>query len=297
MKHGLLRGRIVALMIATALLAIGATTGTASAATGTFTNSSTISINDDAPATPYPSSINVTGFAGNVQKATVTLHGFSHTYADDVAVLLVGPSGANSILMGRVGGTSDTGIITLTFDQAASAVLNDVDTATSGTYRPSQSAATPTNPLSSPAPGGPYPVDLNTFVGKPANGTWNLFIEDQAAADFGAVLGGWSLTLNAPVNTVIAGKPKLNKKKGTAQIPVTVGDAGTLLLTGKGVKTRSLAVGGPGTTTLGVKPKGKTAHKLNDAGKAAAKVNITFTPNGGAAGVAVKKVKLKKRLG
>jgi large repetitive protein len=301
MSHGFLsRRRRLALLLMTAVLSIGATAGTASATTATFTNSTFIAIPDLSPASPYPSSINVSGFAGNVQKATATLHGFSHTYPNDLAVLLVGPSGANSILMGRVGGSSDTGIINLTFDQAALNTLNEADTAVSGTYRPSQGATTP-DPLSSPAPGGPYPVNLNALNGTPANGTWKLFIEDQDSSDEGFVQGGWSLTLNAPVNTLTAGKPKLNKKKGTAQIPVTVGDAGQVTLSGKGVKTasasKSVAVGGPGTVKLPVRPKGKTRSKLNSTGKATVKVKITFTPTGGTSSVQTKKIKLKKTLG
>jgi subtilisin-like proprotein convertase family protein len=296
------RRRRLALLVATALVSIGATAGTASAATVSFSNSSPISIPDASPASPYPSTINVSGLAGNVQKATATLRGFNHTYPDDLAVLLVGPSGANSILMGRVGGDDPTGPVNLTFDQAATSVLNDSDEAVSGTYRPSQDTTTP-DPLSAPAPSGPYPVNLNVFNGAPANGAWQLFIEDQVLGDEGSVTGGWSLTLNAPVNTLRAGKPKLNKKKGTARVPVTVGDAGQLTLGGKGVKRRStgasksVAVRGPGTVNLVVKPKGKTRGKLTSTGKAAVKVRFTFTPTGGAPNVQTKKIKLKKTLG
>jgi subtilisin-like proprotein convertase family protein len=304
MTHAFQRGRKgLALLLATALLsigAIGATAGTASAATATFSNPTAITIPDVSRASPYPSSINVTGFAGNVQKATATLRGFRHTFADDIAVLLVGPSGANSILMGRVGGTADTGFINLTFDQAATGVLNESDLAVSGTYRPSQGTITPA-PLSTPAPGGPYPVNLDVFNGTPANGAWNLFIEDQVAQDVGVVTEGWSLTLSAAVNTLTTGKPKLNKKKGTARVPATVGDAGQLTLRGKGVKaasaTKSVAVAGPGTVNLPVKPKGKTRKKLNSTGKATVKVTITFTPTGGSSNVQTKKIKLKKTLG
>jgi subtilisin-like proprotein convertase family protein len=305
MTHAFQRGRKgLALLLATALLsigAIGATAGTASAATTTFSNPGAISIPDNTTASPYPSTINVSGLAGNVQKATVTLRSFTHTCPDDLAVLLVGPSGARSILMGNVGGCpqTDIGLINLTFDQAALSALNDVDTALSGTYRPSESG--PTSSLTPPAPGSPYPVSLDVFNGTPANGAWSLFIEDQVGVDVGLVAGGWSLTLNAPVNTMTTGKPKLNKKKGTARLPVTVGDSGQLTLSGKGVKaasaTKSVAVAGPGTVNLPVKPKGKTRRKLNSTGKATVKVTITFTPTGGSSNVQTKKIKLKKTLG
>src|ERR1044071_3266773 len=64
----------------------------------TFSNTNVIFINDStAPPTkagPYPSSLTVTGLAGQViTKATVTLNGFSHDYPSDVTMLLVGPGG------------------------------------------------------------------------------------------------------------------------------------------------------------------------------------------------------------
>jgi subtilisin-like proprotein convertase family protein len=304
MTRGVLSRRTrLALILTSALALLGFTAGSASAATQTFTNGAGILLQDDAPAIPYPSNISVAGFAGNLQKATVTLHNFTHEYPDDLVVLLVGPGGQNSLLMGYVGG--DTGdpqpFSNLTFDQSATATLNPDDELTSGTYRPSVDPSESPFTLSPPAPSGDLTVaDLNVFNGHPANGTWSLFIEDQAGTDAGVIEGGWSVNLSAPVNTVTAGKPKLNKKKGTARIPVTVGDAGQLNLSGKGVKSASaskaVAVGGPGTTTLTVKPKGKTRKKLNSTGKAKVKVTITFTPNGGAPSVTTKKIKLKKTL-
>ena len=144
-------------------------------------------------------------------------------------------------------------------------------------------------------------MNLDIFNGTPANGTWQLFVEDQAGNDVGSFGGGWSLALNAPDNALTTGKPKLNKKKGTAQLPVTVGDAGQLTLRGKGVKSASaskaVAVKGPGTTKLTVKAKGKTLRQLNSTGSAKVKVKITFTPTGGTSSTTTKKIKLKKTLG
>lgn len=290
------RGKLLALALTAALLSLGAVAASASAATTTLTNSAPITIPDNGPATPYPSTINATGFGGPVQKATVTLHNFTHTCPEDLSVLLVGPSGAKTILMGNVGGCpqTDIGVLNLTFDQAAASEINDVDTVVSGTYKPSEDVPNFNGDLSPPAPPGPYPVNLDVFNGGAANGTWSLFIDDCCPADEGSVSGGWSLALTAPVNTVTAGKPKLNKKNGSARIPVTVGDSGQLVLSGKGVKTKKVATGGPGTVNLVVKPKGKTAKTLSRTGKAKVKAKITFTPTGGAAGVTSKKLKLKE---
>jgi hypothetical protein len=101
------------------------------------------------------------------------------------------------------------------------------------------------------------------------------------------------------------GKVKLNKKKGTALLPVTVPSAGTLSIGGKGVvKKRSglaRALGAllkkvpkAGTYNLKVKAKGKKKAKLFDTGKVKVKAVITFKPTGGAKVTDTKKIKLKK---
>jgi len=107
-----------------------------------------------------------------------------------------------------------------------------------------------------------------------------------------------------PSNAITVGKPKLNKKKGTAKLPVTVPGPGGLTLSGKGVGTQRLArasasraVTAAGTVSLAVKPKGKTKKKLNKTGKAKVKVTVTFTPTGGAANAQPATIKLKKKLG
>jgi hypothetical protein len=184
--------------------------------------------------------------------------------------------------------------LTLTFDQTAAAFVSSP--LGSGTFKPTQGGAIP--PLDPPAPGEPYPVDLNVFNGQPANGTWSLFIEDQVNSLGGFVLSGWALRLTAPLNYFTASRPKLNKKKGTARIPVNFSDSGRLTLSGKGLKTDSevVAVPGTGEVELTVKTKGKTARKLNSTGKAKVRATITFTPNGGSPNVETTTVKLRRKL-
>jgi hypothetical protein len=104
-------------------------------------------------------------------------------------------------------------------------------------------------------------------------------------------------------NTVTLAKPKLNKKKGTAILPVTVPGAGELTMSGKGAVAQraaravvSKAVTGPGVVNLKVRAKGKSRQKLNRTGKAKLKVTITFTPTAGNPTSKQAKVKLKKQL-
>jgi hypothetical protein len=107
-----------------------------------------------------------------------------------------------------------------------------------------------------------------------------------------------------PSNAFTIGKPKLNKRKGTAKLPVTVPGGGTLTLTGKGVvKQRparatkaSKAVSAAGTVKLLVKAKGKAKRKLNKRGRVKVKVTVTFTPSGGEPASQNKTLKLIKKL-
>jgi hypothetical protein len=97
-------------------------------------------------------------------------------------------------------------------------------------------------------------------------------------------IGQFRISLNPTSNEFTVGKAKRNKKKGTAQIPVTVPGPGALTLNGKGVKTRTTAgartsVASAGTVKLTVKPKGKAKRKLLDRHKAKVRVSITFSPS------------------
>ena len=170
----------------------------------TFTNSAAITINDVAPATPFPSSITVSGLNGRVVgKVTVTLSGYQHTYSSDVDILLVGPGGQEIVLMNDAGiGEVPLNPIDITFDDAAAATLPQFGPFSGGNFKPtSWSGRAPS--FSAPAPVGPYPVGppngtaslLSSFAGTDPNGTWSLYVQDNVAGDSGNILNGWSLTI------------------------------------------------------------------------------------------------------
>ncbi|HUS15488.1 MAG TPA: S-layer homology domain-containing protein, partial [Chloroflexia bacterium] len=159
---------------------------------GVFSNPAAITINDAGPASPYPSNITVGG-AGTIASISVSINGISHTWPDDVDMLLVGPNGGKVLLMSDAGGSNDIGSLNLTFQDGAPAIPDSAQI-TSGTYGPADYEAGDVFPA--PAPAGPYGTSLNTaFVGSNANGTWSLYIVDDAGADVGNISGGWSLTI------------------------------------------------------------------------------------------------------
>jgi subtilisin-like proprotein convertase family protein len=170
--------------------------GVAAQAVTTFTNPNAILINDNVPATPFPSSLVVSGLSGAVVKVTVTLRNYSHTFGNDVSVWLVGPGNAAILLLGRApsGGLSN---VTLSFDDCAPRALvgSLVGPVFSGRYRP---GALPVSPLALPPPttNVTTALTLATFNGAAvsANGTWSLYVRDHAGADIGTIANGWSMT-------------------------------------------------------------------------------------------------------
>lgn len=157
-----------------------------------FSNSAAITILDFGTATPYPSTINVSGLGSSVSAITVTLTNMNHTFLADVDILLVGPTGAGVILMSDVGGINIVNA-TLTFNDAAATGLPT--TIVTGTYRPTNNGAGDFFPA--PAPSGSFTTALSTFTSTNPNGTWSLFVRDDASADTGAITGGWSLDITA----------------------------------------------------------------------------------------------------
>ena len=151
-----------------------------------------ITINDAGPATPYPSTCVVSGLSGSITDVNVQINGLSHTYPDDIDMLLVSPSGQNAIFMSDAGGSFDVVNCDLTIDDEAPAVLPDgSQLACPGSYQPANYE--PGDPFPAPAPAPSGSVALSTFDGGSPNGTWSLYVVDDAAADVGSITS-WSLT-------------------------------------------------------------------------------------------------------
>jgi uncharacterized repeat protein (TIGR01451 family) len=182
------------------------TLGTMISTNVVVTNSSAIAILDNAAASPYPSAIVLSGITGTVTKVTATLRGLSHTYPDDIDILLVGPNGQNVLLMSDTGDSSTVTNLTLTFDDAAASSLPDASLITSGTYKPTN-FDTNTDNFPSPVPTGPFGNSLSVFNGLNPNGAWMLYVQDDAAVDVGTIARGWSLSLTVARPSCCTGIP------------------------------------------------------------------------------------------
>ena len=204
-------------------------------AESTFSNTTSITIPDEGAATPYPSVINVSGVSGTITTVTVTLTNFSHTWASDVDVLLVGPAGQRALIMSDVGSAFPATNVTITLSDAAASVLPASGSFPDGTYKPTD--YTDDSPdgdnFPAPAPTPPYSTLLSAFNGTNPNGAWSLYVRDDGPGDQGSIAGGWSLSITAtaagPLSPTIS--DILNQtvliNTSTGAIPFTVADPDT----------------------------------------------------------------------
>jgi subtilisin-like proprotein convertase family protein len=187
-----------------AVMVAGSGTGVADGPT-TFSNTAAIAIpatgsaDQTGPASPYPSAVTVAGMNGLVAAVSVTMTGVTHAALNDIDAMLVAPNGNNLTVLSDVG---DPGSLrtatnaTFTFsDGAASSILGATTSVVpSGTYLPTG----PNGPDSFPAP-APAQSSATTFAGAftgiNPNGSWQLFVVDDATGDTGSIAGGWSLTI------------------------------------------------------------------------------------------------------
>jgi subtilisin-like proprotein convertase family protein len=174
-------------------LACVAGLGSSALGTFTFTNGAPITIPSSGPGAPYPSSILVAGLGAAIADVNVTITGLSHTWPDDIDLLLVGPTGVTTVLMSDAGGSTDVVGVTYTFSDGSPLML-DAAVNPSGTYGPTNFAGA-ADIWPAPAPVGPYGAALSGYNGLSGNGTWSLFVADNAAGDVGSIAGGWSLTI------------------------------------------------------------------------------------------------------
>ncbi len=167
------------------------------------TNPAPISIPDSGAATPYPSTIAIAGLPGAISDMNVTIHNFSHTFPDDVGIVLVGPTGTALMLQDGAGDDPDMESVTYTITDFGLSQLPDLTAWSPGAYKPAQYHSADSFPP--PGPGtfynNPGPVDegaatlASVFGGDNPNGTWSLYVADFAEGDSGSISGGWTLEI------------------------------------------------------------------------------------------------------
>src|SRR4051812_25654491 len=201
--------RIGAALATSALVVTMLVLVSAPAQATTFVNSGAITIPNgapgttDGPANPFPSGINVTGLPAVTTDVNVTINGLSHTWPDDLDIVLRAPSGRQTILVTDAGGDGNVTGINLTFDDAAGTFIPPDGPMSSGTFRPTDS-----DEYSFGTPSGALGTSMATFNGADPNGVWSLWVYDDSTSDVGQIASGWALNItaapNAPTITAIS---------------------------------------------------------------------------------------------
>jgi subtilisin-like proprotein convertase family protein len=144
-------------------------------------------------AKPYPSTKTFNTAAGQViSDVNFATTSFSHTWPDDVDMLLAGPRrGATAMLLSDACGSADVSHFLWTIDDEAPAKFADNGTCFPILNKPSDYETGDKFPA--PAPAGPYSSLLSAFDGL-EGGAWQLFIQDDAGADTG-YMENWTLTI------------------------------------------------------------------------------------------------------
>jgi len=208
----MLAGALLAVTVVTAFNGAPLRAATFEVVSRTFTNSNAVLIPTNsfptkAPfpfgegqARPYPSQILVSGLTqGTIRDVNLRLNNYSHTFPDDVDVLLVSPTGRNAVLMSDVGGGSDVSHLTLILDDEAANSLPLESQIVRGRYKPTNEGFDENFLEPAPTPSG-FTV-LGAFDGSNPNGRWKLYVMDDSEADRGQFAGGWSLRITARVPT------------------------------------------------------------------------------------------------
>ncbi|MGE3466345.1 MAG: CSLREA domain-containing protein, partial [Pyrinomonadaceae bacterium] len=234
-------------------------------------------------AAPYPSASGaITGANGTITRVRVQLTGFTHSYPDDVDIVLVGPGGQRSMIMSDAGGAANVMTpITLTFDSTSANTLPNAGPLATGTTKPANydGAGADTFPGSGPgAIPDTEPADLSVFNGLDPNGTWNLFVVDDTGDDQGSIASGWLIlidvadtltvnsladtndgTCNAANCTLREAINRVNAGFGGDTINFSVN--GTITLTsGQLVVGKNVTINGPGASMLTV--SGNNASRI-----------------------------------
>lgn len=201
--------------------------------TTSFTNATTIPIPDSGKSALYPSAIIVSDLTGTVTSVKAALRGYTHSWPDDVDVLLVGPAGQKVMLMSDCGGGNARNGVMLTFDSSAASSVPDSAAVPTGIYKPTNIDTTSDN-FPAPAPASPFSTSLTNFNATNPNGNWSLYVQDDGAMDSGSITQGWVLSIttsNLATATGVGNSANLAISTIVVSTPVALGSNLNLTVT------------------------------------------------------------------
>jgi hypothetical protein len=125
-----------------------------------------------------------------------------------------------------------------------------------------------------------------------APGTYEVTLTGTTSA--GVATSGVAL-LQVVQATLGFGRPKLNRKLGTAELPVAVPAAGMLTLQGRRIRSLRRSPQGAGTVTIPIRPRGRAKRRLASTGTAKVFAQLTYQPVPGVPVTASKAIILRRR--
>lgn len=162
----------------------------------------------------YPITFAVSGMGTTITDIDITLNfgtaagtvlfalGEEHTFCGDLDMMLVSPTGTSLVFLSDAGSFADMNG-SYTFDDEAAETIQESPTTqvvdgnlVNGSYR--RSAYIDGDPFLSPAPSPNFAnIFFSAFDGQNPNGTWELYIMDDAGGD-----AGWLMTSSLTVTAV-----------------------------------------------------------------------------------------------
>ncbi|NDJ62750.1 MAG: hypothetical protein GYB67_16630 [Chloroflexi bacterium] len=143
-------------------------------------------------ANPYPTLLNVSGQGGLIADVNANISGVTHPFADDLDLLLVGPTGQSVLLVSDACGSPDLVDVNWTISDEAVTLLPDTGPCVAGSFRPSNYPGD-SDVFPAPAPAGPYGTALSGFDGLSPNGLWQLYAVDDTPGSAGFIVDGFSV--------------------------------------------------------------------------------------------------------
>jgi len=253
--------------------------GSALAATVTYRNDNSLSVPNNTGINGVGTSINVP--AGRTPVQSIEAPGIKPFWTSggtDMSLRLVGPGNDQMFLM-TIGCPSMPNTTNFTITDAASVVADDTvmfcnNQLNGGSGRPND----------------PDAKTMSFFSGKPASGTWTLFVRDAGVSGTGGTLNGWGLQItHAPFQ--LTGSANKQKLKSSLLITAQC-NANCSLQTGKDAKPTSFTLTQEHSELLKVGLTKKARKRLAEKGKA--KIGLTADDGYGDTTSTTVKVKLKR---
>ena len=168
----------------------------------------------------------VSGLVGSVASVTVTLSNLSHSFPEDLDIVLVSPGGQKVLLLSDAGASVAINNVTLTFNDTATGMVPSGSAMASGTFRPSNYPPARRFQRQS---GGPLRHQSGRVQRLQPQWHRALYVFDDVPGDSGRLAGGWSLALTTfdPINP----HAELSVTASDAPDPVQVGSNVTYTVT------------------------------------------------------------------